>query len=88
MFDPFTSYEVTVSIYKRNCTLCAFELKPESTGINQLINNRCLKFVCLFIFAGYFVFLSVVFRRYSRSLPSSVHAVNHSRKTESDTVTK
>ena len=54
MFDPFTSYEVTVSIYKRNCTLCAFELKPESTGINQLINNRCLKFVCLFLFILFF----------------------------------
>ena len=86
MFDPFTSYEVTVSMYKRNCTLCTFELKPESTGSNQLINNRCLKFVYLFLFV--ILFFSVVFRRYSRSLPSSVHAVNHSRKTESDTVTK
>ena len=54
MFDPFTSYEVTVSIYKRNCALCAFELKPESTGINLLINNRCLKFVYLFLFILFF----------------------------------
>ena len=58
MFDPFTSYEVTVSMYKRNSTLCAFELKPESTGINQLINNRCLKFVYLFLFVILFFSLS------------------------------
>ena len=50
MFDPFTSYQVIVSMYKRDCTLCTFELKPESTGINQLINNKCLKFVYLFSF--------------------------------------
>ena len=58
MFDPFTSYEVTVSMYKRNCTLCTFELKPESTGSNQLINNRCLKFVYLFLFVILFFSLS------------------------------
>lgn len=58
VFDPFTSYEVTVSIYKRNCTLCAFELKPESPGINQLINNRCLKFVYLFLLVILFFSLS------------------------------
>ena len=46
VFDPFTSYQVMVSVYKRDCTLCAFELKPESTGINQLINKRCLKGLC------------------------------------------
>ena len=58
MFDPFTSYQVMVSMYKRDCTLCAFELKPESTGINQLINNRCLKFVYLFSFVILFFSLS------------------------------
>ena len=59
MFDPFTSSQVTVSVYKRDyCTLCTFELKPESTGINQLINNRCLKFVYLFSFVILFFSLS------------------------------
>lgn len=58
MFDPFTSYQVTVSMYERDCTLCTFELKAESIGINQLIHNRCLKFVYLFSFVILFLSLS------------------------------